>query len=287
MEFNVLSEVLEYVRNTFGKAYIVGYTTRQEAGHGLDASIDAPGLVISAYQFKAPSSGRRYTYRFRIGDRCWICSNPNLGSRTHPLREIVRFIQRLGLPKTCINQHTILYAVSTILETRMNIPVYYAFPLIRDYSELEQRVPGIVNYTVIMKVRNMPLRTLLDCSVHTVEIDSSNGMNNLVITISSRHSEKLPDDHYAVLGKELETLVKQRSQANINKSIHLEPDEILETLKKELVEKAEQEALGPEMIERARVLVEAILNISFSYRGITVVSREKTKGTSEQKVTRN
>ena len=81
--------------------------------------------------------------------------------------------------------------------------------------------------------------------------------------------------------------MKQRSQANINKSIHLEPDEILETLKKELVEKAEQEALGPEMIERARVLVEAILNISFSYRGITVVSREKTKGTSEQKVTRN
>ena len=30
LEFNVLSEALEYIRRSLGKAYIVGYTTRQK-----------------------------------------------------------------------------------------------------------------------------------------------------------------------------------------------------------------------------------------------------------------
>ena len=277
LELNVLGEALEYIRRSLGKAYIVGYTTRQEALHGLDVSINAPGVIISAYQFKAPSSGHGDIYRFRIGDRCWICSNPRLGSRRQPRREINGLLQKLGLPDTCINQHTILYAVATVLETTLNTPVYYAFPLIRDYTELEQRTPGIINYTVLIRVRDMPIRTVLDCKPHKVEVTlPANNPSNITVTIHSR-PEKTPQHKYAIMSKVLDELAKREIQPKTMQAVHLDPENLQQILEKELSEKASQENLEPELIERVKLLIKAITMTSFSYRGTALTVKRGKK----------
>lgn len=278
LEFNVLSEVLERVRRFIGKAYIVGYTTRQEAFHGLDASIDAPGVILAGYQFKAPSSGRNNIYKFRIGDRCWICSNPRIGSSKNPRKEIIESLRKLGLPDTCVNQHTILYATAVVFETRMNIPIYYALPLIRDYVELEQRIPGITNYTVLIRVRDLPIRTVLDCNKHIIEVNLSAGnINNISINIYSSKYEKLPRDKYIILGKMLEKLLDIKDLPEAKQTIHLDPEDLQQILEKELRKRAKQEGLEPNLSEKAGILAKAITMISFSYRGRAIVLKSERR----------
>lgn len=153
LELNVLSEAIERIRRLIGDAYIVGYTARQEHFHGLDVSINAPGMIISAYQFKAPN-GRGDLYRFTIANRCWICSNPRLGSRQQPRREIIELLQRYNLSEKCINQHLILYVTATLFErmTKTRALVYYAFSLIRTLltsSSKEYRGQPIAPYPYV------------------------------------------------------------------------------------------------------------------------------------------
>jgi len=273
LEFNVLSEALDIIHKLLGNAYIVGYTTRQEAYHGLDVSINAPGMVIAAYQFKAPTSGRGDTYRFTIGNRCWICSNPRLGSRSHPRREIAEVLRRLGLSESCVNQHTLLYTTSIVLENIMNIPVFYAFPLVRSYTELEQRIPGIIDYTVLIRVRDMPIRTVLDCRPHRVEVVlPANNPNNITILIRSE-PEELPRDKFTILSKALKELIEKKNLPTASQYIHLEPKELQQILERELKKSAYQENLKPELIERAMLLAKAITMISFSYRGTALVAK--------------
>lgn len=268
---------MTYIRRFLPRAYIVGYTTREEAGHGLDISIDAPGITMTAFQFKAVTSGHGDTYRFRIGDRCWICSNPRVGSRRVPRNEISLILQQLGLPPGCLNQHTLLYVTSVVLESA-GVPVYYAFPLIRSYNELESRILRILDYTILVRVRDMPIRTVLDCKFHTVEIAlRNNNPNNATVTIHSEHTE-LPEGKYHTLSGLLEKIIeisKKAEDRKIKKEIHLDPETLRQLLETEFTEKARQEELEPELRNRAVTLAKAITKISFSYRGTLLITKKQ------------
>jgi len=278
LELNVLSEALEYIRKLLGKAYIVGYTARQEARHGLDVSINAPGIIIAAYQFKAPRSGRKYIYRFTIGDRCWVCSNPRLGSQRHPYREIIKILKKYKkykLPDTCVNQHVLLYAAATVLENKVGTPIYYAFPLVRNYTELEKRMPGILDYTVLIRVRVMPIWTVLDCKPHHVEIVlPANNPHNITVKIRSRY-KKLPKGKYALFSEVLKRPINIENLPRARQAIHLNPEELQQILKKELEGRTREEDLEPELIERVPLLAKAITMTSFSYQGTTIVSKRR------------
>ncbi len=274
LEFNVLGEVLERIRRYLGKSYVVGFTTRQEAYHGLDASLDAPGVTLAAFQFKAVSSGKDDVYRFRIGDRCWVCSNPRLGSRKFPLSEIRRLLEQYGLSRSCSNQHSILYLVAKALEDRMGIPVYYAFPLVRDYIELENRIPGIINYTLLIRVKDMPIRTVLDCRPHIVEVHfPGNDIRNVSVAIRSPKKEMLPRDKYAILSTELEKILSKEKLPEAKQIIHISPEELEQMLKEEFIIRAREEELEPELLEKVSKFAEAIVKVSFSYRGRAIVSK--------------
>lgn len=275
LELNVLSEAIEYLRNTISKAYIVGYTARQEHLHGLDVSINAPGMIISAFQFKAPK-GKNNIYRFTIADRCWICSNPKLGSRRQPLREISKILNQYNLRVQCINQHTILYVTSILFEYMLNnAHVYYAFPLIRSYTELEQRIPRTIDFTILIRVKDMPLSTFLDCKSHKVEITiKNNNFKNISVVIRSEPIH-IPSEGYITLRdllKEKEKILEKEkiSLPETTGAIHLNPDEFKLLLEKEFIGRAEKEKIDPELIDRARRLAEVLPKISFSYRGIAL-----------------
>ena len=146
-----------------------------------------------------------------------------------------------------------MYAVATVLETTMNTPVYYAFPLVRDYAELEQRILGIINYTILIRVRDMPIKTILDCEPHTIEVDLPAGnLNNISITIYSSKPEKLPRSKYTILSKALTELVSRENLPKAKQVVHLDPEKLQQILEKELKKKAKQEELGPELIEKQR-----------------------------------
>ena len=277
LEFNVISEALEFIRRYIGKAYVVGYTTRQEALHGLDISIDAPGVIIAAYQFKAPSSGRNTIYRFKIGDRCWLCSNPNLNLRKQSLKGIVALLQELGLENKCINQHTLLYTTALMLERFLSVPVYYAFPLVRDYAELESRTPGIIDFTVLIRVINMPVRTVLDCEPHKVEIElPNNNPNNINVIINSK-PQKLPREKYTTLRKVLTTAIEKKDLPKAKQTIHVSSKELREILESELRERALQEDVEPELIEKIKSFAKAITEIRYSYRGSALTIKREGK----------
>ncbi len=53
----------------------------------------------------------------------------------------------------------------------MNILVYHTLPLVKSYTELEREIPGIINYTLlIIQVRDIPIRTVLGCKLHRIEV---------------------------------------------------------------------------------------------------------------------
>ena len=284
LEFNVMSEMINSIRSIVRNAYIVGYTTRQEAYHGLDVSIDAPGsLVLGGYQFKAPSRKRANNYYFRIGDRCWICSNPRLGSPKNPRRKIIEALRKHGLPESCVNQHSILYMTSIILEQKLGTPVYYALPLIHTYSELEQRILNILDYTILIRVLDIPLRTVLDCTRHHIEITlPPTGPNNAIVNIYSEPI-KIPKGKVKTLRETINEQLKKLN--NLPKNLgpkHFNVEEVKAIVKQELERKIREEELSPELAEKARKLFSILAEeISFSYRGRAIVIKPSQQ--SQQK----
>lgn len=270
LEFNILSEIIEILRKQVNKVYIVGYTTRQEAHHGIDVSINVPGRVLFAYQFKAPKSGTRNIYRFSIGDRCWICSNPRV--RRQDVDPIAR---ALGIPSRCINQHAILYYNAFILKNYFNIDTYYVFPLIRDYYELEQRIPGITRYAVRIHVLDMPVSILLDCNSHKViiELQSENPVQVSVNILSK--PIRLPEDKYKTLDEEINNILKKdikniiRNHKNIDR-ISIKKDDAAHMLREYILRRAVEEGVEKELMERIQPLVKALTSVKFSYRGSAI-----------------
>jgi len=280
LEFNVLNEMIECTKRYFRKAYIVGYTTRQEAHHGLDVSINIPGYMLSAYQFKAPTSCKSRavsyctSYTFTIGNRCWVCSNPYLRHRGQARQQIINLLSSLGLRESCINQHTLLYVVSLAIETYLGANVYYAFPLVYDYYELEQRIPGITNYTVTIRVRDFPISTILDCKSHRVEITLLSPISNIVDVVVYSKPTKIPSDKIRLAAEVVEKDLKDLKRRP-RTAIHIKPEDLLDMLTREFIHKAEEEDVGKDLMERAESLAKALVGVSFSYRGLTIAVEEE------------
>ena len=276
LEFNVMSEMINSIRSIVRNAYIVGYTARQEAYHGLDVSIGAPGnLVLGGYQFKAPSRKRANNYYFRIGDRCWICSNPR--------QEIIEALRKHGLSESCVNQHSILYMTSMILEQKLGTPVYYALPLIHTYSELEQRILNILDYTILIRVLDIPLKTVLDCTRHNIEITlPPTGPNNAIVNIYSEPI-KIPKGKIKTLHETINEQLKKLNNLPKNPGPkHFDVEEVKAIVKQEVKRKIREEELSPELAEKARKLFNILAEeISFSYRGRAIVIKPSQQ--SQQK----
>jgi len=252
LEFNVLSEAINTVRRVYGKAYLVGFTTRQEAYHGLDVSIDAPGNMLAAFQFKAPKrSGGRYV--FTIGGKCWVCSNPSIGGRRR--ESVAEVLRELGISRDCMNQHILLYVTSIALKL-IGLDVYYALPLVSTYSELEQYVPNLMKRTVLIPVLNLPA-TLLDCKTHKILVEVPSGdARNAVVYV---HSEpiKLPKESYMLFDEMLEKKLKEeKNLPEARQTIHIPVDELRTMLKQAFTQ-----------VEGGERLAEALTQISFTYRG--------------------
>ncbi len=95
----------------------------------------------------------------------------------------------------------------------------------------------------------------------------------MTIIIYSSKGDKLPKNKYAILGKILTELVKRGHLPKAKQVVYLEPNESQQILEKEFKEKSKQEELSPELIGRAKTLAKAISNISFSYRGTSLVAK--------------
>jgi len=266
LEFNVLSEAVNAVRRVYGKAYLVGYTTRQEAYHGLDASIEAPGNMLAAFQFKAPKrSGGRYV--FTIGGRCWVCSNPSIGGRRR--ESVAEVLRELGISRDCINQHILLYATSIALKRSIGLDVCYALPLVSTYSELEQYVPNLMKRTIVIPVLNLPT-ALLDCKSHKILIEVPGGdAKNAVVYVQSEPM-KLPRESYMLFDDMLEKKLKEeKNLPEARQTIHIPVDELRAMLRQAFAQ-----------VEGGERLAEALTRISFTYRGtaLTVKRAEEEQG---------
>ena len=266
LELNVMGEAVNHVRRAYGRAYLVGYTTRQEADHGIDVSIEAPGKIVAAFQFKAPKKKRDGSYVFRICERCWVCGNPNI---KRPRYFVANVLNVLGVQPSCINQHILLCMTALALKHSTNLDVYYALPLVSTYSELEQRVPNLLQYTILIPVLSLPTKTLLDCKSHTISISMLGGNpNNVTITINSK-PVKLPKESYTTLEELLKKkLEKEKELPDARQVIHIPTDELKKLLRKVLLSE------GTENHEDQEKLVEALTKISFSYRGTALVAKK-------------
>jgi len=274
LELNVLSEIINILRRTgYISSYIIGYTTREEAHHGLDVSIGTTGALLIAFQFKAPSSARSNSYssyRFRIGERCWVCSNPYVRRNT-----LLNTLLNLGIDPKCINQHTILYVTALVMKRFLNTDVYYTFPLVYRYSELGASVPHVLNRTVFMRVLDFPVDTILSCSTHSVEITVARSSTYPVsINIRSK-PHKFPADK-AVIGSNIIDVIKTSLESRESKKehsneeiVHVPSEELRLLIKKSLLTKIDAEGIEPdrELLQKVEKLSGALANVSFSYRG--------------------
>ncbi len=96
-----------------------------------------------------------------------------------------------------------------VLKHSTNLDVYYAPPSIHTYNELEQRVPNLPRYTVLIPVLTLP-RTLLDCRKHIISIKVPGGnVNSMTITVSSEPIE-LPRESYTTLDELLKKLEREK-----------------------------------------------------------------------------
>jgi len=271
LEFNTVYEILESIRGVYRNTYVVGYTTRQEAYHGLDISIDIPGYMLMAYQFKAPI--KKYlennvdVYRFRVGDTCARCTNPRLKKSTYQVR---RMLNKYGLPRSCANQHVILYAMATIIKHKMNIDVYYVFPLIYSYRELESHVPGILDYTILIRVLDFPLSTVIDCRSHRVEIHLPRISSYNISVVFYSKPKEFPKDKVFIASKVIKKKIGEFKMKDIltkERSFHFSPSEVKEILLSDFYKKAEREDIS---LSKIKKLVDALVSMEFSYRGLLI-----------------
>ena len=139
---NVNENLVNVIRGwggVFSRAFIYGFTLREEAHHGFDSSINLPGTTnyLFALQYKRPESKSGRRYRF--------------------------VINRNGV------QHLMLLIHSIWLRN-----VWYAFPLFIDTGELSQGSPDFLSRTYFANPADFPAHTF-DENIHTVEIDEATG----------------------------------------------------------------------------------------------------------------
>jgi len=255
LELNVMGEALDKVRKLYSKAYIVGYTTRQEAYHGLDISIEVPSngssTVLAAFQFKAPKK-RNGEYVFEIGRRCWVCSNPSIKRRQG--ESITEMLKRLNIPPNCINQHVILYIIALNMKNEGGVDVYYALPLISTYDELAQYVPHTLQRTVLIPVLKLP--TTQPCRTHKIRIRVPGGnVKNVVVWVNSE-PVRLPRESYVFFDELLEKLSERKELPKIKPKIHISIDKLKAILRDVFAK-----------IENGEKLAEALVQVSYTYRG--------------------
>jgi len=143
LEMNVNENLVNSIRKfggIFSKAFIYGFSLREEALHGFDTSISLPlsNLFLFALQYKKPETEYNNIYRFMINKNHW--------------------------------QHIILLISSIIYQFN----VWYVFPLFIDTSELSRNSPNFLKRTFFARVVDFPLTTF-DNRPHRVEIDLISG----------------------------------------------------------------------------------------------------------------
>jgi len=264
LELNVLSEVLNRAREVYGRAYLVGYTAHQEAGHGLDVSIEATGKILAAFQFKTPENKGGYRYEFRIGEKCWVCTNPNL-KRNQP-KWVTEVLKMLNIRWKCFNQHILLYALASVLKLKFGFDVHYALPLIRTYSELEHHAPNLSQRTVIIPVLNLP-SILLDCNPHKIVVEAPGGnARNVTVSVQSRYM-KLPKESFMFLDELLEKrLEKEEELPKGGRRIHIPSSELKAILRQRFAEG-----------ENGKKLSDALTQVSFTYKGTAIATGKTTE----------
>jgi hypothetical protein len=152
------------------------------------------------------------------------------------------------------------------------VPVYYTFPLARNYRELEQKIPGIADHTILVRVRDMPIETVLDCKPHIVEIVvPNNNPNNATVTVYSA-PKKLQPGSYTTLTAALKEIAEKKLPP-ASQHIHLTQQELQQVLEEELQRRISEEKVEPELAERAERLAKAIVTVSFTYRGTGVAAK--------------
>lgn len=143
LELNVNENLVNRIRQfggIYSRAFIYGFTLREEARHGFDSSINLPFHTnfLFSLQYKKPISRSNGRYRFMI--------NTN-GS-----------------------QHVLLLISSFLFGEN----IWYAFPLFIDPSELSQNSPDFLSRTYFVRITNFPENTF-DGNIHVVEIDEQSG----------------------------------------------------------------------------------------------------------------
>ena len=159
----------------------------------------------------------------------------------------------------------LLFMTALVLKHSTNLDAYYALPSIHTYSELEQRVPNLLQYTVLIPVLTLP-RTLLDCRKHTISIRvPRENVNSMTITVSSEPIE-LPRESYTTPDELLKKKLEREELPEAKQEIHISIDEL-----KRLLKEALSEDIGKEKREK---LAEGLTKISFSYRGTALVAKK-------------
>lgn len=157
LELNVGENLVNLCRFLNPRAYLMGYTLKNESIHGLDISLNIHnGILGPSFQFKKPR--RRGTiFKFSIN---------NNNNR---------------------DQHLRLFLLSHVFELIQNYsPIYYALPTIASNNELDILSPNFLRNTFFISPLWFPL-SILDHNVHHVEIDT---LHN-TITVYSKSGKKI------------------------------------------------------------------------------------------------
>lgn len=141
LEMNVNENLVNVIRQwggLFSKAFIYGFTLREEKYRGLDSSINLPGnnRFLFALQYKKPTNMNNNIYRFEI----------NTNRKQHVILRISSFLYK---------------------------NVWYVFPLFIDTLELSQCSPNFLDRTCFINICDFPPYTF-NSDIHVVEINSQN-----------------------------------------------------------------------------------------------------------------
>ena len=145
LELNVNENLVNKIRQ-FGKiysrAFIYGFTLREEARHGFDSVINLPTNTnfLFSLQYKRPGRKSNSKYRFKING----------------------------------TQHILLL----ISSFRFGENIWYAFPLFIETSELSQNSPNFLHRTYFARITDFP-RVTFDGNAHVVEIDEQSGTSSV------------------------------------------------------------------------------------------------------------
>jgi DNA-binding transcriptional MerR regulator len=200
LELNVSENIINRIRNLKGiysRAFLYGFTSKQESVHGPDLSIKIPlplkSKFLFALQYKAPRKKLNNKYIFKINN-----------NRKY-------------------NQHIRLLITSLFFNDNS---VYYAFPLFINTDELSQHSPNFLSRTYFVKIIDFPPCTF-DRRKHTVEIDLQSG--KAYVSSPVRHEIKIYDANEFF--KELENRWNKLEDASKIMEKKLTEENIIDKLK--------------------------------------------------------